>query len=133
MSWNSIDLSTVNPNLEIIPVKSYTWELLPGTKYSERDPGKIEVSAAIVNDGEFTGRRIFFSYPDPGVKEWSPKVLRRLLDAMGADYQAGEDPVAILNSSAGHRFAASVTHSKPTEEYPNPRANLDIFNPKPSV
>ena len=140
MSWQNIDLTKINPQAEIIPEKTYTFELAPGAKYDERDPGRILVSASIVNDGEFTGRRVFFSYPDPesfnskgNKNDWSAKALVRLLTAVGADLQEGEDPVSALNRAAGGRFTSKVTHSKPTEEYPNPRANLDIFNPKPAA
>ena len=59
--------------------------------------------------------------------------MRRLLDAIGYDLQPGEDPVHALNMAAGGRFTAPVKHSKPTDEYPNPRADLNIFNPKPTA
>lgn len=138
MGWQTIKLSEVNPNLEIIPERTFTWELLSGAHYDERDPGRVVASAAIVNDGEFTGRRLTFSYPDPesvsskGAKnEWSPKALRRLLDAMGYAPGETEDPVTALNNAAGGKFVAAVKHQAATEEYPTPRANLNIYNPKP--
>lgn len=133
MTWANVDLVNINPNLELIPAKNYVFELLPGAKYDDRDPGRITANAAIVNDGEFTGRRIFFSYPDPAVKEWAPKALKRLEQALGEDAQEGEDPVAYLNRAAGSRFGAEVKHTAPTDEYPNARANLNIFSVKPSV
>lgn len=137
MAWQNVDLSTVNPNIEMIPEKSFTWELLPGAHYDARDPGRIVAQAAIVQDGEFTGRRLTFSYPDPESinskgqrNEWSAKAVRRLLDAIGYDLMPQEDPVEALNKAAGGKFSAPVKHSKPTDEYPNPRADLNIFNPK---
>lgn len=141
MSWANIDLTTISPTLEIIPEKMFTWELLPGATYDERDHGRINVSAAIVNDGEFSGRKIFFSYPDPeGVsprsgkkQDWSAIALKRLEQAIGVDYEAGEDPVHFLNRAAGSRFMSGVQHSKPTDEYPNPRANLNLLNVRPSA
>lgn len=133
MSWETIDLTSVSTALEIIPEKTFTFELLPGAKYDERDPNRISCQAAIVQDGEFTGRRIFFSYPDPSVKEWSPKALKRLEQAIGIDIERGEDPVTYLNRVAGNHFMTNVTHSKPTDEYPNPRANLNLFNVKPAA
>lgn len=139
MSWTTIDLTQVNPAPEIIPPKQYTFELAPGTKYDERDPGRILCSASIVNDGEFTGRRMFFSYPDPegfnskgNKNDWSSKAVVRLLTALGHE-PTNADVVDQLNAAAGGRFVAEVTHTKPTEEYPNPRANLNIFNPKPAA
>lgn len=134
MGWNNIDLTTVNPNLEIIPKdKTFTWELAPGTKYDERDSGRIVASATIVNDGEFTGRRLSFSYPDPSKKDWSPRMLKRLEQALGVDASIGEDPVAYLNRAAGNRFMTDVRHTEPNDEYPNPMANLNIFNVRPSA
>lgn len=140
MSWQSIDLTKISPDPEIIPAKAYTFELNTGSRYDERDPGRIVTSATIVNDGEFTGRRVGFSYPDPegfsasGKKQdWSAKMLVRLLNACGYTLQEGEDPVTALNNAAGSRFTAKITHSKPSDEYPNPRANLDIFHPEPAA
>lgn len=134
MTWSNIDLSTINPNLEILPEGHYTFKL-SGAKYGERDPNRIEVSASVSTEGDFTGRKVFFSYPDPSRPkcDWSPRMLKRLQIAIGVDPQVGEDPVAYLNRVAGNTFGAPIKHSKPTEEYPNPRAELDIFNVSPAV
>lgn len=134
MTWNNIDLSTVNPNIEIIPEGDYTFKLA-GAKYSDRDPNRVEVNASVATEGDFTGRKVFFSYPDPNRPkcEWSPRMLKRLINAIGVDVLPGEDPVSYLNRAAGNTFGAPVKHSKPTEEYPNPRAELDIFNVHPAA
>lgn len=136
--WTDFNLKEVNPNLEAIPVKTYTWELLTGAKYDEK--GRLIVSAAVVNDGEFTGRRLTFSFPDPtsfdrnGKKnEWSGKMLKRLENAIGIECEDGEDPSAYLNRVAGNRFSAPVKQGKTSEEYPTPRNELDIFNFKPAA
>ena len=140
MGWQDIDLTKVNPNAEIFPEGSYTFEVVPGAKFSDRDPGRVDVSAAVVNDGEFTGRRVFFSYPDPesinskgNKNDWAPKALKRLEASLGVDAMAGEGPVTYLNRAAGSRFTGTIVHTKATEEYPNPRANLQLFTVKPAA
>jgi hypothetical protein len=132
-AWQSIDLSKVNPNLEIVPAGTYTFSL-SGAKYGFNDPNRIEATATIVSEGEFAGRKLFFSYPDPSRPkcDWSPKALKRLMQAIGEDPTEGEDPVAYLNRIAGSHFNASVRHTKPTDEYPNPRAELNVFNVSPA-
>jgi len=136
--WQNFSLKDVNPNVEALPVKTYTWELLPGAKYDEKN--RIICSAGIVGDSEFAGRRLSFSFPDPEAfsqsgkkQDWSAKMLKRLEVAIGIDSQDTEDPVDYLNRVAGNRFAAPVKQGKVTEEYPNPRTDLDIFNFKPAA
>lgn len=138
MSWTNFNLKDINPNMEAIPPKKYNWELLSGAKYDEKE--RIVVSAAIVNDGEFTGRRLTFSYPNPegfsqaGKKnDWSGKMLKRLEQAIGIECSDGEDPVDYLNRVAGNRFSAPAKHGKVSEEYPTPRTELDIFNVSPAA
>lgn len=131
LGWQNIDLSNISTNLETIPEKTYTWELAPGAR--EDESGRIVASATIVNDGEFTGRRLTFSYPNPEHYDWSPRVLKRLIEVMGLDSTPGQNPVEVLNAASGSRFSAAVKHSAPTPEYPRARANLDIFNVKPAA
>jgi hypothetical protein len=137
LPWTNFNLKDINPNLEAIPVKEYTWELLPGTKYDEKN--RVIAQAAIVNDGEFTGRRITFSYPDPetfdskGKKnDWAGKMLKRLENAIGIESEDQEDVVFYLNRVAGNRFSAKVKLGKTSEDYPTPRTELDIFNVRPA-
>lgn len=128
MSWQNIDLKSINPNLELIPERTFSWELLPGAKYDDRDPNTISINVAVVSDGEFAGRRLFVNY-----KEGDEKALKRLEQAMGVDANEGEDPVAYLNRAAGGRFAAAVKHSQVTPEYPNPKAFLQKWNVRPAA
>lgn len=132
MSWQTIDLSTINPNLEIVPEGSYTFSV-SGAKYGTTDPGRVEVTATLVTEGDYTGRKLFFSYPDPEKMDWSPKAFKRLEQAIGVDANAGEGPVEYLNRVAGSRFRATVKHRKPTEEFPNPKADLNIFSVSPAA
>ena len=136
MSWKNVNMVDVKTDLDIIPVARYTFELLPGAKYSENVPGRIEVSAAIVNGGEFTGRKVFFSYPDPVAKEWSPKVLKRLMNSIGIDPAYEEDPVAYLNRVAHSHFSMPMKHSQQVNEETGTsitRSNGDIFNVSPAA
>ncbi len=128
MSWTTVDLTQVNPNLEIVPAKAFTFELLPGAKYSDRNPDDVEISVAIVGDSEFAGRRLFAKYGSDEVK-----ALKRLEVAMGIDAQPGEDVVAYLNRAAGGRFSTTVRHSTPNEQYPNPKAFLQLWSVKPAA
>lgn len=138
-SWVNVDLSNVNPGFETIPPGEYTFAVV-GAKWGASDPNRIEASATIVTEGDFTGRRIFFSYPDPekysskGKKmDWSIQVFKRLETALGVEKEAGQSPVEYLNAVAGHRFNGTVKLGQVTEAYPTPKAELDIFNPRPAV
>lgn len=138
MPWQNVNLSDVSVQDQIIPVGTYTFELAPGAKFDEK--GNLRTSATIVNDGEFTGKRMFFSYPDPeGISSkgksqaWSATAFKRLTVAIGEDPQDGESLDGYLNRVAGARFQSNVTHSAPTDAYPNPSANLNIFNPRPAA
>jgi hypothetical protein len=130
MSWTDVDLTSVSTTLEPVGEGAYTFQLLPGAKFSENDPNRIEATAAIT-DGEFAGRRLFFSYPNPAEYDWSPRVVKRMLNALGVDAVAGENPVQALNRAAGLRFTANVSHrkDKATGAKVEPiRADLDIFS-----
>jgi predicted nucleotidyltransferase len=128
MSWHDVDLTKINPNLELIPAKKYTFELLPGAKYDDRNPDQLVINVAIVNDGEFSGRRLFVNY-----KPGEEKALKRLEQAMGVDATESEDPVAYLNRAAGGRFMSGVVHSAPSDEYPNPKAFFQKWNVAPAA
>ena len=136
MSWTTVDLHGVNPNLEPIAAgDNYVFQLLGGTL---EESGRLAAKAAIVSDGEFTGRKVFFSYPDPDKVEWAPRVLKRLEQAMGVDAIPGEDPAGYLNRAAlsGARFGGRIFHETYTPEgatEPKIQARLDIFTVRPAV
>ena len=134
MSWENLDLSTINPNMENVPPGDYTFAI-NGANWGKTDPNRLEVNATIVTEGDFTGRKMFFSYPDPEKPkcDWSLKMLKRLEQAIGVDQTPGQSPVEYLNSVAGHRFAAPVRNGKVTDEYPTPRSEVDIFKVRPAA
>lgn len=129
MSWNDVSLADVNITVEPIAVNEYVFQLNPGAKL--RDNGSIELNATIT-DGEFAGRRVYFTYPDPSKFDWSPRVLKRLAVALGVDPNEGEHPVEYFNRTttelgAAARFMAPIKDGKTSPEYPTPRRELDIF------
>ncbi len=135
MGWQEIDLTTVSPVLEPLPAREFEFQLLPGAKGSDFDPNRIEVSAA-VTEGEFAGRKVFFSYPDPAKQDWSPRVLARLIQALGVEAMPGESPVIYLNRAAASnaRFGSKIRHRKvQTEGGEVTKAELDIFAVKPAA
>lgn len=127
--WSSINISDVPTGMELLPAGEYTFQVLPGAKFSDNDPGRVEASLAVAG-GEHTGRRVFISYPDPAKKEWSPSVFKRLVEALGLDIETGESPTAYLNRAAGLRVVFNVKHEKDNEGVD--RVRTDIFKPKPA-
>lgn len=134
MSWSQIKLSEVSPNQEPIPVGSYTFQLV-GAELDGN--GKISCKASIVTEGPDNGRRIGFSYPDPSLYDWSPRMLKRLEIALGLEQDESEDVVAFLNRAvvAGERFNTDVTHTKNNEgtDQEVVYSNLNIFNVTPAA
>jgi len=138
VSWKTINLKDVPTQPPVVPVGKYTFELTPGAKYNEA--GALLAAGRIASDGEFTGRLVFFSYPDPesidrGGKPntWSATALKRLEVALGVDQQEGEDMAEFLNRAAGNKFGAKVTHSPVTDEYPTPRVSIGLFSVEPAA
>jgi hypothetical protein len=138
LSWQNIDLSKVSTQPEVIPDGVYTLELNPGSKLNDKE--SVLVSASISQDGEFTGRKVYFSYPDPEsvsskgtVNSWSAVAFKRLEQAIGVDMNEGELPVDYLNRVAGNKFQAPIQTTPATDEYPQPRTNVKIFNVRPAV
>jgi hypothetical protein len=115
MSWTDVDLTGVSTDMELIPEGTYEFALLPGAKYGQWNPAKIELGAKIVS-GEYAGRVQYFSYGDP---EKVPSMLvafKRLEEALakntGVSITEGEDPVTYLNNPdvVGGKFIAPIRH-----------------------
>lgn len=134
MSTWSINWSEVNTQLETIPAQAFTFSLL-GANLSERDPHKVEVSAAIASEGPFQGRKLYFSYPDPTKYPWSRTMAKRLMESIGVEAQDGESLVDYLNRNKGQRFASMVQHRSYTPEGGSEivKAELSIFNVRPAA
>jgi hypothetical protein len=137
MSWNDVDLKNVSATIEPIAIGEYTFNLLAGTKRGDNDPDRIELSASVA-EGPFAGRRVYFSYPSPQKCDWSPRILKRLIIALGVDPMENEHPVEFFNRAVTElggnaRFAAPVKDGKVTEAYPTPKRELDIFKVRASA
>jgi len=121
--------------MELLPVGKYTFELLPGARYDERNGG-IVAMAAVVNNGEFNGKRVYLTYPDPEsigsrsgkVQSWSTVAFKRFEQAIGIEIDAGEDKVDYLHRIAGNRFTMPVKHSEPSDDYPTAKVNAQLLN-----
>ena len=139
MSWANIKLSEISTTVELLPEKTFTLELTPGAKLN--DFGGIQAAGRVVDSDEFNGRLVFFSYPDPEslskegkLQSWSSVAFKRLVQALGVDMEGDdEDKVAYLNRAAGNRFVGTIKHGKVTDEYPVPRANLQLLNVRPAA
>ena len=130
MSWSSIDLKSINPSdLNLVADGTYTFQLNPGSSYNER--GGINASAVIQSDGEFTGKKVLFSYPDPTEYAWSAPALKRLALATGNDVEEGEDPVAFLNRIAGSHFTTKIVNKD--DKTGVKRSNLQTMSVKPAA
>lgn len=134
MSWTDIDLANVSTAPEIIPEskdgEAYTFQLLPGAKRASFDPEAISVRAAIA-EGEFAGRQLFFTYPNPAVRTWSPRAFKILVESLGEDLTPGEHPVEYLNRVAGLRFSAPVKHRK--DDTDTTRVDVQLFKVRPAA
>jgi|SRR5882672_9683427 len=137
MSWENIDLKDISTQTELLPAGTYNFELSPGAKKDER--GALKVSATVNGHGEFTGKRVFFSFPDPEAisaegksMAWSATALKRFEQAIGIEINPGETKEAYLNRVAGNHFQTSTTINPATEQYP-PSVRVNLFNFKPSA
>lgn len=112
MSWADVDLTEVSPDNELLPEdRDYVFELLAGAKPNQFNPNRIEVAARVA-EGEFTGRVLYFSYPDPDEQPWVRGVFVRMVKAIGQELNDDEkyDPVRYLNRVAGGKFVTKVKH-----------------------
>lgn len=120
MSWEQVTLSEVKiEKPQAIPAGKYIWTLQPGASYRENPyNGITELNVRFdVTEGEFAGRPVFVSYPDPTAvsKEktmpdgsikpgkpmtWSAQALKKLEISLGIDSLPGEDTAAYLNRVA---------------------------------
>jgi len=130
MSWQNINLKEINPaELNLVADGVYKFQLNSGAAYNDR--GGINASATIQSDGEFTGKRVLFSYPDPGEFTWSAPALKRLAVVTGNDVEEGEDPVALLNRISGAVFSAKIVNKE--DKTGTKRSNLQPMSVKPAA
>ncbi len=130
MTWQQINLKEVNPSdLNLVADGVYSFNLNPGAQYN--DFGGIFLSATITSDGEFKGKRVSFSYPNPDEYNWAGPALKRLFVVTGNDVEDNEDPVAALNRIAGATFSAKIVNKD--DKTGTKRSNLQTMSVKPAA
>lgn len=120
MSWENVVLAdTKIEKPSPVPVGSYIFTLQPGASYRQNPYNNVqELNVRFdVTEGEFSGRPVFVSYPDPTAlnKEgkpltWSAQALKKLEISIGQDALPGEDTASYLNRVAmnGARITAQM-------------------------
>lgn len=114
--------------------KGYVFQLQPGASYRENPYNKIqELNVRFdVTEGEFAGRPVFVSYPDPSAlnkagkpMSWSAQALKKLEVSLGTDSLPGEDPATYLNRVALNSHARITADILPGKSYKDTKTGED--------
>lgn len=106
--------------------KGYIFQLQPGASVRENPYNQIqELNLRFdVAEGEFAGRPVFVSYPDPSAKNkggkpmsWSAQALKKLEVALGTDALEGEDSITYFNRVALNAHARITADILPGKAY----------------
>ena len=112
INWNEIQVLP-----QLVATGEYTFTLLGG-KFDEAT-SRLVVSSAIAS-GDFTGKRISFSYPNFATQEWATIEFKRLLIALqesGAPtLEEDEDEASYLQRVAGMNFSGKIKHETYTDK-----------------
>lgn len=127
--WQNINMSDIPTGRELLPKGDYEVEILGGAAAGKFDPNAVEVPLAVAK-GEFAGRRLFMSFPDPDKYDWAPTAVKRVSVAIGAEFAPEEHPIAYFNRVQGMHFVLGVDIKNDKNEVP--RQQLGILNPKPA-
>jgi hypothetical protein len=111
MPWEQVALADIKIDKPTpVPAGSYIFTLQPGASYRTNPyNGVQELNVRFdVSEGEFAGRPVFVSYPDPTAiatssgkpMTWSAQALKKLEISLGVDSLPGEDTAAYLNRVA---------------------------------
>lgn len=117
MGWESVTLADtkIERPAPVPAGRAYVFTVQPGASYRVNPYNNIqELNVRFdVSEGEFAGRPVFVSYPDPTAvgkpKEdgtpgkpmtWSAQALKKLEIALGQDAFPGEDTASYLNRVA---------------------------------
>lgn len=145
--WSDVKLSDIQlekSGFAPLPEGDFTFQLVPGAQYRERNGfTELNLSASIA-EGELAGRRVFFSYPDPSStnaegkpKTWSKQALKKLQVVLGEEPLEGEDAVEYFNrisSSGVARFGAKLQKGNYIPQgQTEPRVELGLFSVKPAA
>lgn len=138
MGWELVSLADtkIEKPAPVPAGAGYVFTLQPGSSYRVNPYNGIsELNVRFdVTEGEFAGRPVFVSYPDPSAvgkdktnpqtgevipgkpMTWSAQALKKLEIAIGQDALPGEDTAAYLNRVAlngNARITASMLPGKP--------------------
>ena len=103
--WSEVEIQPT-----ILPEGEYQFRLLGGRNENGR-----AVVATLINDGEYTGRKFTFSYPNFNEQAWGLTEFKRLTIALGLDIDDNEAAEDYLNRATGQTFVGKVFHSKFTD------------------
>lgn len=110
MGWEQVSLADTKIEKPApVPIGTYVFTLQPGAAYRINPYNNVqELNVRFdVTEGEFAGRPVFVSYPDPTALDgkgkpmaWSSQALKKLEIVLGVDALPGEDSAAYLNRVA---------------------------------
>lgn len=127
---------------------AYVLSLLPGAqiRVNEYRGGEEELNLSFaIAEGEYSGRRLFASFPDPTAiatkgknagkpKTWSKQAMKKLQVSLGYDPNPGETPVDYFNRVAeGGNARVTATITNYTAEGKEPKAEISLFSFGPAA
>jgi len=134
MSWENLDLTSIPTGFELLPKGSYVFSILPGAKRNDKDRERVDFTLAVAS-GEFVGKRLYVSFPNPDEYTWSPTTFSRLVEAVGTPVEPTEQGtdgvVAYLNRVANLHVGYDVIHK--ADKAGVERANINLFKPRPAT
>ena len=146
MPWENVKLSEIAPEdkeFSAIPGGVYTMSLRPGATYREsrQIPGTNELNVGVaITEGDFQGRVLFMTYPDPDSttasgksNKWSAQALKKLEISLGLDSTAGEDPAEFLNRAASNGHSTFKASVKTREANGKTYNDVQLFSVAPAV
>lgn len=135
MSWETVSLADVKVEKpQPVPAGSYVFTLQPGASYrTNQFNGVEELNVRFdITEGEFAGRPVFVTYPDPTAlnskgqpMSWSAQALKVLELALGQDAMPGEDTAAYLNRVALNGNARVTAPLLPGKTYVDKKTNQE--------
>ena len=133
MSWENLDLGAIASTVKNPPpppVETYTFRLL-GVKRNQFDPEKIDFDL-VIDEGQYKGRRVFPTLPDPSKYTWAANAAAHLLiTVFGETQQNGESPLDAFARVAATqpRLTAPLVHDEWTgkDGTQKVKANIQFF------
>jgi|ERR1035437_815758 hypothetical protein len=137
MGWETVSLADTKIEKPApVPAGRYIFTLQPGASYRSNPYNQVqELNIRFdVTEGEFAGRPVFVSYPDPTSiskdkvaadgtitpgkpMTWSAQALKKLEISLGVDSLPGEDTAAYFNRVAMNGNARIIAPMVPGKSY----------------